>query len=282
MHIHFVLVRRVPPVPSPVLVEVTDRLRGEGFTVTSAIPEAMLTRVDTFDSGDDLVVLKSHTELALSLAAVLHAEGVNLLNPYLSCVSAQDKVTASRRLEACGLPVPASWITADLALAASLLAVGPVVVKPPRGHRGTGVAVVQDRRQLADLAARADRGEPWIVQQHVPGPGEDLKVYVAGNQVWAVRKPFSADSFTRAGRPVLVTEEVRELALACGRAFGLGLFGLDLIEGPAGPVIIDVNYFPGYKGIPGAAAAIAAYIAAYARGDVHLEPGGHRPVTSRA
>ena len=87
-------------------------------------------------------------------------------------------------------------------------------------------------------------------------------------------KPFSETSFTQPGRPCPVSEEVREIALRCGRVFGLGLFGLDLIEGPDGPVVVDVNYFPGYKGVPEAAPLIADYITDYARGKRALVPHG--------
>lgn len=37
-------------------------------------------------------------------------------------------------------------------------------------------------------------------------------------------------------------------------------------------MIVDVNTFPGYKGVPDPAPRIAAYIAAYARGEVTLPP----------
>ena len=99
-----------------------------------------------------------------------------------------------------------------------------------------------------------------LVQEHIPGPGEDLKVYVVGDQVFAVRKPFSETSFAVPGRPVRVDAEVRALALRAGRALGLGLFGLDVIESPDGPVVVDANYFPGYKGVPDAGRLIGEYI----------------------
>ena len=104
-----------------------------------------------------------------------------------------------------------------------------------------------------------------LVQEHIPGPGEDLKVYVVGDQVFAVRKPFSETSFAVPGRPVRVDAEVRALALRAGRALGLGLFGLDVIESPAGPVVVDANYFPGYKGVPDAGRLIGEYIDEHAR-----------------
>ena len=280
MRVHFVLVRRVPPVPSPVLVEVTERLERKGMTVTATIPEELLTRADLLRPDHDLVILKSHTELALSLGGLLRAENARLLNPYGSCVAAQDKVTASRRLRAAGVPVPATWVTADIDLAREASERGPLVVKPVRGHRGVGVVVVRGPDDLVALDVVPDT--PLIVQEHVSGPGEDLKVYVAGEHVSAVRKPFAPDSFTRPGRPVPISDEVRTIALRAGEALGLGLYGLDVIESPAGPVVVDVNYFPGYKGVPGAAAHIASYIEAYADGRVDLREGGLPPAAGHA
>lgn len=268
MRLHFITVRRVPPVPSPVLVEAFSRLERRGFTVDAGIPEEALARADQTRSGHELYLLKSHTELALSLAGNLHAQGARLLNPYPSCASAQDKILAVLRLRAAGVPVPRTWVTADLSLLAPVVDDGPLVVKPHRGHRGAGVAVVADRGALADLAPPES---PVVIQDYVPGPGEDLKIYVVGDEVFAVRKPFAADSFTRPGRPCPLSDEIRDIALRCGTAFGLGLYGLDVIEGDDGPVVVDLNHFPGYKGVPHAAALIADHVEGYARGRIELE-----------
>lgn len=269
MRIHFVLNRRVPPVPSPVLVEVFAHLRRAGFSVTQAIPEETLTRPDTLGVEADLYVVKSHTELAFSVAGALHAAGARQLNPFPAWVATQDKIVAARHLRAAGVPAPRCWITADAGLLRSLAGVTPLIVKPHRGHRGAGIQLVRDER---DLAAIRIGHEPVIVQEHVPGPGEDLKVYVVGDEVYAVRKPFSPTSFTQPGRPCPVDEQLADVARRCGAALGLGLYGLDVIESPDGPVVVDVNTFPGYKGVPEPAPGIAAYVAAYARGEVVLPP----------
>jgi len=166
------------------------------------------------------------------------------------------------------VPVPDTWALTDPALLEDEVALRPLLVKPYMGHRGAGISIVHDGAQLQAAAASAVC--PMLVQEHVPGPGEDLKVYVVGDQVFAVSKPFSETSFTVAGRPVPVEPEVRDAALRTGSALGLGLYGLDVIESPDGPVVVDVNYFPGYKGVPDAAALIADYIDAYAQGDVSL------------
>lgn len=267
MRLHFVVNRRVPPVPSPVLVEVFALLRRRGFTVTQAIPEDILTRPDMVRAEADLYVVKSHTELAFSVAGALHAAGATQLNPYPAWVATQDKIVASRHLRAAGVPVPRSWVTADLSLLADVVARTPLVVKPHRGHRGAGIRVARDPQELAAVTLGA---EPVIVQEHIAGPGTDLKVYVVGDDVFAVRKAFSPTSFSQSGQACLVDDELADIARRCGRALGLGLYGVDVIESPAGPVVVDVNTFPGYKGVAHPAPRIAAYIAAYAHGEVTL------------
>jgi ribosomal protein S6--L-glutamate ligase len=264
----FLLVRRVPDVPSPLLVEVGRRLTALGHLVEAGTPEGMLVDACGISPNHDLYLLKSHTELALSVAAALAARDARMLNPYAACAAAQDKLMANRRLHAAGVPVPRTWVAGDYRRVAALLDGSPRIVKPLRGHRGAGVEVVHSPD---DVAGRPEPPGPLVVQDLVDGPGEDLKVYVVGERVWAVRKPFSPDSFTRPGRPVPVTAEVEDLALRAGAATGLGLFGLDVIEGPDGPVVVDLNYFPGYKGCAGVAGPMTDYIHAYATGAADLE-----------
>jgi ribosomal protein S6--L-glutamate ligase len=267
VRLYFILVRRVPPVPSPVLLEAFDLLERRGFEVQSGIPEEMLLEPDGLEAEHDLYLLKSHTELSLSVAGVLDARGARLLNPYRSCIATQNKIVAARRLRAAGVPTPRCWVTGDLALLEPVVAGRPLIIKPYMGHRGAGIHVVRNRRELADVPSPAG---PVLIQEYVEGTGEDLKVYVVGEEVFAVRKPFSASSFARPGRPCAVEPDVRDIALRCGQAMGLGLYGIDLSESARGPVVVDLNYFPGYKGVPGAAPLIADYIEAYARGERRL------------
>jgi ribosomal protein S6--L-glutamate ligase len=151
--LYFLLVRRVPPVPSPVLVEVFQRLERRGFTVDGGIAEEVVQRVDTLEPEHDLYLLKSHTELSLSIAGALHARGARLLNPYESCLAAQNKIVASRRLRAAGVPVPRSWVTEDFELLRNVVERMPLIVKPYLGHRGIGIHVLRTPRDLARLHA---------------------------------------------------------------------------------------------------------------------------------
>jgi ribosomal protein S6--L-glutamate ligase len=267
MRLYFILVRRVPPVASPVLLEAFDLLSRRGFEIESGIPEELVVDPERVGVEHDLYLLKSHTELALSLAGILDAQGARLLNPFPSCVATQNKIVAAQRLRAGGVPVPRAWVTGDLQLLRHVAEERPLIVKPYLGHRGSGIHVV---RSPADLARVPPPSVPVIVQEYVEGTGEDLKLYVVGDEVFAVRKPFSETSFAVPGRPARVSAELCDIARRCGELFGLGLYGLDVVESRDGPFVVDLNYFPGYKGVPDAAEHIAAYVERYALGEEEL------------
>lgn len=257
MKLRFLLARRMPDGPSLVVAEASAILERRGFEVSSIIAEETVLQPERLGAEAELWLLKSYTPLSLSLAGVLHGAGARVVNPYPACISTRNKIVAAQVLHAARIPAPASWVTCELHRLVGLLRHGPIVVKPQMGWRGEGVCVVRNERELLALPPPA---EPVLVQELVDGPGEDLRVYVAGEKVFATRKPFSKESFSVPGRPVAVTDEVRRIALKCGEAFGLGLYGLDIIESPKGPCVVDVNYFPGFKGIPEGAAAVAGYI----------------------
>jgi ribosomal protein S6--L-glutamate ligase len=210
----------------------------------------------------DLYILKSHAELWLSLAGVLHNLGAHLLNPYPACMAAYNKIVASQTLRAASIPCPVSWVTGNLHLLRSIVAERPLIIKPCFGGRGRDVHVVRNPHELAGVPPIE---RPWLIQEYVPGPGVDLKLYVIGDQVFGLRKPVTSDSYKVPGQPCDVDDHVREIAVRCGQVFGLGLYGLDVIESPDGPVVVDVNYFPSYKGVPDAARLMADYVEGYAR-----------------
>ncbi|HEY6909536.1 MAG TPA: ATP-grasp domain-containing protein [Myxococcales bacterium] len=255
------LVARRPDGPSEIVTRTSAILEARGFDVSSVIAEEVVQRPERMGAEADLFLLKSYTPLSLSLAAVLERAGARVLNPHRACLAARDKIIAAQVLSAAGIPAPRCWVTGDLSLLAPLAEETALVVKPHMGWRGEGVRIV---RGAAELLALPPAREPLLVQEFLPGTGVDLRVYVAGSRVFATRKPFSSSSFSVPGEPAAVSEEVRDIALRCGAAFGLGLYGLDLIETPRGPFVVDVNYFPGYKGLSDAAEAVADHVTLYA------------------
>jgi ribosomal protein S6--L-glutamate ligase len=261
LRVFFILVRRTPPGLGPVLTEVYERLRERSVVVDDGIPEEQLLSTEELTVRHDLYVLKSHTELALSTAGTLCALGGRLLNPHRSCLLTQDKITSTKLLSDAGVPVPRSWITDDYERLLPLLLEGPLIAKPHRGHLGRGLRILRNAEDL-ELLSLAEG--PYLFQRYLKTDGEDIKTYVIGRKTFAVTKRFSPYSYSIPGTPVELDSRTRNIVLTCGRLLGLHLYGVDLLRTEGGPCVVDVNYFPGYKGVPGAAELIADYVYRYA------------------
>lgn len=257
MKLHFLLNQRAHPEPNSTFAIAMRLLERRGFEVSSAIPEEALCSPDDLYPEHDLYLLKSQSELSLSLAGALHDRGGRFLNPYPACALLQNKIAAASRLAAAGVAVPHTWVTGDFELLREVASSMPLIVKPYRGPMTSGIVVVLGSDNLAGLVSPE---QPMLVQHFIHGTGDNLKVYVVDEQVFAVSMPFSARAMRGAGVPCAVSETVRDIALRCGRTFGLGLYGLDIVEGPDGPVVVDVDYCPGFRGVPEIAPVIAGYI----------------------
>lgn len=261
MNFFFMLARRTPDVPSQIIVDVSNILCQRGHRLVCSIAEEELFSLHNLPLRHDLYLLKSYTELSLSLAGALDACGAKLINPYAGCVAARNKIVCYQMLRQAGVPVPKAWITSDRKLLEKLVRDCALIVKPYMGWRGEGIRIVRNEREVAALPALSN---PALIQEYIENDGEDLRLYVAGEEVFGIRKRFSSSSFAHDGEPVPVSPEIRDIALSCGRVFGMCLYGVDIVEGPNGPRVVDVNYFPGYKGVPDAAGVVAACIERYA------------------
>jgi ribosomal protein S6--L-glutamate ligase len=220
----------------------------------------------------DLYVLKSGTELALSMAGVLHAQGARIVNPFPASLACRDKVITMALLQAAGLPVPETRVTSRLTDVARLLADGPIVCKPARGSQGRGVRVVGDADELAGLARQTRRGEVWLAQRYHPADGPDRKLYSIGGQVFGVERVWPACTYEeKLGRPFTVDGTLTALVERCGLAVGgLSLFGVDVIESNGVPYVVDMSSFPGFKGVPDAALRLADHLYGIAHGSAPL------------
>jgi ribosomal protein S6--L-glutamate ligase len=259
----FLLERGSPPRLNPIFAEVFERLASQGVAVRVRYPEEELTRLDTLAVEADLYLLKSDTELALSLATALEGLGARVLNRASASGSAKDKVVAATILHRAAIPTPRSFAAARPPQLAPYLDGGSLILKAHRGYHGAGLSIVD-----APAALPGDEAYPELVfaQRYLGGARTDLKVFAIGPEIFGVRKPFAQDSFLRYGEPIRLAPDVEQIARRCGEAFGLELYGLDIAEADDGPYVVDVNYFPGYRGVPDAAARLADYIFRAAKG----------------
>ncbi len=264
MRLYFMLAfTRSTLAPNPVLLELFEILHQRGHQIELGVASELMMDPAQLTVRNDLYVLKSHAPLWLSLAEILHLQHAHLLNPYLACMSVQNKIVAAQRLLIGGIPTPRTWVTGDLNLLNTLAEEHPLIIKPYIGGRGVGIVTVRNSHELAALPTPL---QPVLVQEYIQSSRDELKVYVIGDQVLGIYKDSS--SLVSMRRPYSVSDQVRAIALRCGRLFGLGLYGLDVLETPDGPVVIDLNYFPSYKGLPEAAGLLADYVEGYARADI--------------
>lgn len=220
----------------------------------------------------DVVVLKSGSAAALHLAAAAEAWGIPSLNGSDATRLAQDKLASSLMLQNAGLPIAPSHIAwlggADSQVSEpsglSQLSGEKLLVKAARGSRGVGLWSVEPG-ELPDLLPQLAPG-PYLVMGWIPHRGDDLKVFVAGDWMAAIERPFPAQTLEqKQGRPVALPSDVAEIVRSAGRLLGLTCYGCDLVAGSAGWGLVDVNAFPGYKGADEAPEAIARLTVAVAR-----------------
>jgi ribosomal protein S6--L-glutamate ligase len=244
-------------------------LRDRGVAVRVIDTDHRAVRVDdaAWLAQVELVVVRGRSTAALFAAACAEAAGLPTLNSHTATEGVRNKATMAVALAAAGVPGPATLVGSPAALAAEIAPDEyPVVLKPVFGDNGHGLRLVGGRRELRDVRWPEPVGQ---AQRDLPADGHDLKLYVIGQRVFAVRKPSSFRPARRQGgselggaAPVAVTLAMRELALRCGRVFGLELFGVDCIERPGGPWVIEVNEFPNYTGVGRADELLADYVLA--------------------
>ena len=184
-----------------------------------------------------------------------------VINPPDACLLALNRARALEALRAAGVPVPSSSVHDDWEDVRRRIRDGDVYVKAPSGSTGRGAGVASLSRDAAGAADPPFPG-PWHVEAALPGDGQDRKLYVVGPRVFGLLKAWPRDgSPARAFEP---PPAMTELALAAGRAVGLELFGVDLVGRGGALAVVDLNPFPGYRGVEGAVAAVADHVAARA------------------
>src|SRR5437762_8124548 len=116
--------------------------------------------------------------------------------------------------------------------------------------------------------------EPVFAQRYHPPDGPThRKIYSIGSERFGVvRVRFGRTPEEKRGHSFTLTPELEDIARRCGSAFGIDLFGLDVVESEGRPYVIDISSFPGFKGVPHGARRLARYIYEAAQRAVGGEP----------
>jgi len=187
----------------------------------------------------------------------LERQGFYMVNPPTAIEHCVDKYDILALLEDVGVPVPRTLATESVneALKAFSELGGDVVVKPIFGSRGQGATRVVDA-DIADTIFKAITFHHGVIymQEFVPHGYSDIRAFVIGERVIASMRRVAKGWKTNYSQgakpaPAKISQEFEELAIKSAKAVGCKIAGVDILEGPEGPRIVDVNSQPGWKGL---------------------------------
>lgn len=169
-----------------------------------------------------------------------------LLNSGLDAVTiASSKRQTARRLAASGIPVVAIWSPHDPPPASPT----GWVVKPDKGTGAADARIVTEPHEIERHAAALC--DP-VVQPYVPGTPLSLSMIAQDGDAWLLscnlqRVDHVGDGFAYRGSVVGGAEHRRDVLLPIARAVAAALpglwghVGIDLIDGPSGPEVLEIN-----------------------------------------
>lgn len=252
-HLAFVLGK--PPRPSTIFPEVIDRLDAGGISTSVHLPHDGQVDGAALASAR-VVVHRGLRPEALGLVRDLHLAGTVLVNSYPGVLRVADRVAMLNALD--GLPVPPTRVVSTWQQVSAAAGDRRCVVKSAEGPGRGASMVVGTGDEL-----RIDRGlsPPYLVQDYVAAGEVDHKLYVVGDEVRGLLKPSPlAVGHTLAGAAFTPSEELADLARQVRDRTQLDLLGVDVLVTEDGPMVVDVNDFPGYRGVADAPELVAQHL----------------------
>ncbi|MFF3400200.1 RimK family alpha-L-glutamate ligase [Streptomyces sp. NPDC002659] len=251
-------------------IEVIRRLTSWGHRVDVLRPGgSLLHMTEVVQAGThDAWVLKTVSGgPGLTLLEAAASAGMTTVNDARAIRGVRDKALAAAIGRSRGLPLPPTYAAAGPELLAEIPASQyPLVVKPADGSSGRAVYLVPSPDRLAAMVPELAGEGMLIAQPYVPNSGIDVKVYCVGGELYATerRSPLHPDRSVPERR-VPLSAEVAAIAARVGAVYGLDLYGVDVVLGPDGPMVVDVNDFPSFRQVPDAAARVARAVLGLAR-----------------
>ncbi len=213
--------------------------------------------------GDyDCIYLKGsfrYANLLRSLAFLLEKKVPYMPLSPSSFTTVHNKLLTHLVLQQRNVPMPKTYVTSNVANAKSLLKTitYPIVMKFPEGTQGKGVMFADSFSSASSLLdALGALKQPFIIQEYVETGSTDIRALVVGDQVVGAMRRVAERNEKRAnihigghGEPVQLSREAVNLAIETSKALGAAICGVDILEGPTGPLVIEANISPGLQGL---------------------------------
>jgi ribosomal protein S6--L-glutamate ligase len=258
MRFCFILEEYYAKKPMPLVI--ADQLQQWGHSIDILQPYTAVTNLtDLSLTTYDAYVLKTVSDgPGLTILEAAEAIGIPTINNSRAIRLVRDKAVAVAFAQAQELPVPLTYFVGHpRALIHVPHEVYPVVVKPSNGTSLQDIHLIHTPEEMANLVL--DERTYYLAMHYVENTGFDIKLYVTGQEVHAIVKSSPLHGEVQE-QEIPVSREMLKIARRVGQAFGLDLYGVDVLETPEGLMIVDINDFPSFYGVPRKVASVAEYI----------------------
>ena len=206
----------------------------------------------------DCVYIKGsfrYATLLQSIATILTSKGVYTPLKPRAFTIAHDKLLTQIELQRNKIPMPVTYITPTPDAAKEILerVNYPIIMKFPHGTQGKGVMVAESLQGAKTIMDALEAlKQPFLIQEFVDTEGTDIRAFVVGDKVVASMKRVANKGETRAnlhagGKGVAYELDsfTKKVAVEAAKSIGAEICGVDILESPKGPVVIEINASPG-------------------------------------
>lgn len=269
LHIGVLVERRYLTQLQPTGMITALEARGHKVTLIKSQAVSLHLTEQKWLHGLDMIVVRGRSWPLLCLLTLAETLGIPTINRRAGVTAVLNKAEVVMALSTAKLRMPQSFLGPTKFLKNKIpIENYPIILKPLFGDNCQGLRVVN----RPEILEKMKWAEPVaFAQQYLPNDGHDLKLYGIGDQIWAVHKPsplcipstvysYKNQEHDSKAKLLKVTRGFQKLAYVCRNLFNLDFFGVDCICTRHGPVIVDVNEFPNYTGVPDADQKLAEYV----------------------
>ena len=183
--------------------------------------------------------------------------GLYVINPPEAIEHCVDKYDLLAILEDNGIPVPRTAVTenVDEALKAFNELGEDVIVKPIFGSRGIGSTRLKDPEIASTISSAITFYHGVIyLQEFVHHGFSDIRAFVVGDRVVAAMRRVANSwktNYSQGARPeqIRLDKSMEEMAIKSAKLIECKIAGVDILESPRGPLVVEVNSQPGWRGL---------------------------------
>jgi len=190
----------------------------------------------------------------------IELEGIPVINPIESFITARDKYMSLCLLSKAGIPVPKTIVLEDFYAATKIAEeFSRAVIKPLIGSLGLGVLKVENPDLAYTISKTlAQIKQPIYVQEYIEKPNRDIRVLVIGDEIVAAYyriQPTPGNWKTNIFQGAIaqpierLDEELKEYSFRVLETLKLHYAGIDFGESKKGYIVFEVNAAPQWRGI---------------------------------